>query len=105
MGYNEESGILAPVKSHMVYYYSGDKITNAKEFYEFSSNEKAAEAFKNKEKYSSRPESIKLNGKYIIYTFPTRQYENTSVEEIKSYFKGMYDNPYDVFEINETTEE
>lgn len=105
----DENDVLAPTKSHLVYYYSGDKITGVKYFYEFSSEDKAAEAFKglteNNEEYDGRPESIKLNGKYVIYTFPANQFEGTSVEDIKSYLEVIENTPEGTIEIDETTEE
>lgn len=84
----DDNVVVAPIKSHLVYYYSGDKITGVKYYYEFSSNEKALEAYNELKSNDDFNESeIALNGKYIIFTFPSSQYEGTTVEDVKSYMQ------------------
>lgn len=86
--YQEEGATIVPTKSHLVYYYSGDKITGVKYYYEFPSNEKATEAFNELNTNDDFDDNnYALSGKYIIFTFPTSQYENLTVEEIRSYLE------------------
>lgn len=83
MGTDEEDE-TAPVGAHLVYYYSGDTITDMKGYYEFKTEEAAKAAY---EFYSGNNEgeykSVELDGKYVILTANETDYEGLTATDVK----------------------
>lgn len=80
-----------PVKTHVVYYYSGDKITDAKIYYEFKNAEEAKDAYeigKEDETFSDY-KKLETDGKYVILTVKESEYKDTTVEEVKAQIEFM----------------
>lgn len=67
---------------HTVYYYDGDKITNARLFYEYYSEDDAKKAYEKLEP-NAYLEDKKLNGKFIMFKVNKVLYEDTTVTELK----------------------
>ena len=75
----------APIKTHIVYTYSGDKITGMFTYGEFKDEATAKNAFENYE--SVEDDSIKnvsLNGKYIVIESAEDEYKDLTPAEVKS---------------------
>ncbi len=84
-----------PVKSHLVYFYSGNDITSFKTYNEYANADtaqKAYEYYKNAD-FSSRYENIEVDGKYLILTNDKSDYEGTTANDIKQQIEliKMYD--------------
>lgn len=81
----EEGSDLNPLKSHAVYYYSGDTITGLKTYYEYKTEEAAKTIYDSlKDSVEESPaEKIELDGKYIVMTMPASDYENATATQIK----------------------
>lgn len=98
----------APVKTHMVYKYSGDDITDVKMYYEYEDSARAKAAYDAASKEEEASEIFKnasLNGKYIIITTDKSEYENLKASDIKKQielyemFKNMdFDESEDILE-------
>ncbi len=93
-----------PIKTYIVYYYSGDKITGVKQFYQFKSEEIA----KNFSKGINVDEmdwvnDIRVSGPYMIFELTSDQYEGTTVTELRETIEGYNfadeDNTEDTEEI------
>ena len=114
--YIDSSDEYAPLKSHMVYYYSGDKITGLKVYYEYSNADNAKTAYEAlKELNDSEPnfKDILIDGKYVILVSNESDYESLTASEVKQqidFMKSLQDldvddtDDYD-YEIEEDTEE
>lgn len=96
----DESSEYVPLKSHLVYYYSGDKITDMKAFYEFADENTAKSAFElYKEAGDGNFKEISLSGKYVIITANDSEYADYTASDIKSQiefnetFKNSKDGP------------
>ena len=71
--------------THIVYYYSGDKITGAKSFYEFADEATAKEAYNElKESAAEYADSSELKGKYIVITASDDDIKDITVDGVKS---------------------
>ena len=91
----DESSEFAPVKSHLVYYYSGDKITDMKAFYEFADEATAKLAYEAyKEAGEGNFKEISQSSKYVIITANDSEYEDYTASDVKSQieFKEMLEN-------------
>lgn len=80
----------APIKTHMVYYYSGDEVTGMTIYYEYLDEAAAKTAFE----YISKEEregvkETKLNGKYIEITSSEDQYSDMTSDEVKQNIEFM----------------
>lgn len=80
-----------PLKTHVVYFYSGDKITGAKTYYEYTDSTAAQSAFDYlKANYSDEDiKSFSIDGKYIIVTVPETEYQNLTASEVKEQIELM----------------
>lgn len=80
-----------PIKTHLVYFYSGDKITELKAYYEYADSATAKSAADYiKENYSDDEyEKISINGKYLIFTADESEYENLTAPEVKEQIELM----------------
>lgn len=81
---------LSLVKTHLVYKYSGDTITELKSYYEFANAEDAKAAFDEyKEAYAGSFKSAELNGKYIIFTANEEDYSDLTASDVKQQIEFM----------------
>ncbi len=83
-----QTGEYEPGTTYIVYYYSGDKITNARVYFKYGSDEEAREAYG----HVSLDDKIwayekQLNGKYIVFSLMRDQYANLTTE----YVRGIID--------------
>lgn len=83
-----ENTEYAPVITHIVYKYSGDKITDITSYLEFNDESTASSLLpKYKEIYDASDysgiKSISANGKYIVVVTAEDQYSDMSASQIK----------------------
>lgn len=109
---SSEDADSAPIKTHLVYYYSGDAVTGMKGFYEFANEATAKAAY---DYYNGNNngayKSVELNGKYVILTANEADYEGLTATEVKSQIDAIEQiknnpsaNTETVTEVEETTE-
>lgn len=78
----DESIWEAPI-THVVYYYSGDTLTGARAFYEYTTEAEAEEAFKHLE-LGDFANNKKISGKFVIFEVKDTRYNTMSVEELRN---------------------
>ncbi|MBR5647851.1 hypothetical protein IKW73_02870 [Candidatus Saccharibacteria bacterium] len=103
----DSSDEYTPLKTHIVYNYSGDSITGLKSYYEYSTTEAANTAYEaykalTEEEASSFAE-VKVDGKYLIITANKEDYENLSAAEVKEQIE-FYDSLKDM-DVEDYTED
>ncbi|MBR0431320.1 hypothetical protein IJJ05_03475 [Candidatus Saccharibacteria bacterium] len=85
-----------PIKSHLVYYYSGNEITSLKSYNEYADANTAKAAYEYYQNNVSNEDykNIELNGKYVILTANESEYEGTTANDIKQQLEliEMYKN-------------
>ncbi len=81
----------APVKTHIVYTYEGDKVTGLKSYYVYADADKAKTAFDKMKESAGEEESnsIELNGKYIIITAEEDVYKDLTASDVKQQIEFM----------------
>lgn len=80
----------APAKSHMVYYYSGDKVTGMSVFYEYGDEATAKLAYDHiDDDARAEAKEIKIRGKYIEVVMKEDSYSDSTPEEIKQQIEFM----------------
>ena len=85
-GSEEEDNAYAPLKSHLVYAYSGDEITGVKAYYEFADEATAKKAYDfYSENNDGAYKSVALEGKYVILEANESVYEDMSASDVKTY--------------------
>jgi hypothetical protein len=72
-----------PEITHVVYYYEGDKVVAVRAFYEYATEAEAEEAYKHLA-LGDFSDSKKTNGRFVVFDVKKSQYENTTVEELKT---------------------
>jgi hypothetical protein len=87
---------VTPVKTHIVYTYSGDTITGMSTYMEFTdeATAKAAlasyqEAYADTDASESGIASMSTNGKYLVIVATEDQYADTTVSEVKQYVEML----------------
>lgn len=90
MGF-EEGEEFTPVKTHVVYTYSGDEITSMKAYYEFADEATAKKAFDyyNSADTSEEFKEVALDGKYVILTANESEYEDLTASDVKQQIEFM----------------
>ncbi len=87
---DSEEAAFAPIKSHIVYTYSGDTITSLKTYYEYKDNDSAKAALDYmKEGMGEEDGQIEVNGKYIVITAPEEQYKDLTAADVKEQIDFM----------------
>ena len=74
----------SPVKTHVVYYYSGDAITGVTTYMEFADDATAKAAldlYKNADQTGIK--SLKTNGKYLVVEMTEDQYKDITTSYVK----------------------
>lgn len=87
---SETSDESAPLKTHLVYTYEGDKITGMKSYYVYADANTAKAAYDAmKEAGGEEAEGIELNGKYIIMTAEEDVYKDLTTSDVKQQIEFM----------------
>lgn len=80
----------APLKSHLVYTYSGDEVTGLKAYYEYADASAASAAY---EFYQANNDGsfkeVALDGKYLILTANEEEYEGLTASDVKQQIEFM----------------
>ena len=85
-----EDDDYAPIKTHMVYYYSGSEVTGMTIYYEYLDEAAAKEAYEHiKDEEHEGIKEIKLNGKYIEMVTTEDQYTGMTADEVKQNIEFM----------------
>lgn len=94
----------SPVKTHMVYFYSGDEITGLKMYYEFADEATAKAAYETyRAELPDEYTDIAVDGKYLILTADASQYEGTSADDIKQTVEFL--NTLNGMDLDDTSED
>lgn len=79
-----ENDEYTPLKTHLVYTYSGDTVTGMKTYYEYGDASSAKKAFDAlKEELGDEATAMEINGKYIIITADEESYKDTTASDVK----------------------
>lgn len=87
---DEEKTEITPIKTHLVYYYSGDAITGMTTYMEFADEataKSAIEAYKSIDQTGVK--SIYTNGKYIVVEMTEDQYAGVTASDVKQQIEFM----------------
>lgn len=85
----EGSDAYEPVKTHIVYTYSGDEITGMKTYGEFADADSAKAAFDAIKESGEDMTNYALDGKFIVITATADQYEGMTASDVKSQIEFM----------------
>ncbi|MBR3248977.1 hypothetical protein IKF89_03035 [Candidatus Saccharibacteria bacterium] len=79
-----------PVKTHLVYTYSGDDITGLKLYYEYADENTAKKALEEMKAAAGNElgEAV-IEGKYVIATAPEEQYKDLKAADVKAQIDFM----------------
>ena len=80
----------SPIKTHIVYYYSGDTITGVTTYMEFDNDATAKAAldlYKNADQTGVK--SLKTDGKYLVVEMTEDQYKDLTVSDVKQQVEFM----------------
>lgn len=109
---SEDSDDYTPLKTHIVYEYSGDSITGLKSYYEYKTEDLAKlsyEAYKAVgESDDSSFKSVEQDGKFVIITAKEDDYKSLTTEQIKQQvelYEKYSNGNYEEEETEDTTEE
>ena len=72
-----------PVKTHIVYTYSGDEITGAKTYEEYKDAASAQKAYDAYKEAGEDMSNVAVDGKYLIITATPDQYEGVTATDVK----------------------
>ncbi len=80
-----------PIKTHLVYTYSGDEITGLKAYYEYADNATAKVAAEYlKQNYDSDTQNkVTTDGKYVIFVASEEEYEDLTASDVKQQIEFM----------------
>ena len=81
---DDEADVYDPVKTHMVYTYSGEDVTGMKTYAEFADADTAKKAFDAIKESGEDMTNYAVEGKYIILTATPDQYEGMKASDVKS---------------------
>lgn len=84
--YLNEDEEYSPLESHMVYFYSGEKITGLTIYYEYADATTAKAAYDTLEAADafSAFKSVTLDGKYVVFVTNPSDYEELTASDVKS---------------------
>ena len=80
----------SPIKTHIVYYYSGDAITGVTTYMEFDNDATAKAAldlYKNADQTGVK--SLKTDGKYLVVEMTEDQYKDLTASDVKQQVEFM----------------
>lgn len=85
-----EGDEYTPIKTHLVYTYSGEEITGLKGYYEYADDAKAqAAANYLKENAADAYKEIAVEGKYVVVTSNEADYEGVTTSDVKQQIEFM----------------
>ena len=79
----------APVKTHIVYFYSDDEVTGAKYYYEFKDADSAKAALETIQNSLEDANAASVDGKYIIIVADESEYKDVTASEVKEQIEFM----------------
>lgn len=86
--FSAEEESFQPVESHLIYYYSGDTITDMKSYYEYANEADAKSAYEYyKANLQSEFQNIELDGKFLILTANPSDYEGITAYDVEEQIK------------------
>lgn len=87
----DDDSAYGAVKTHMVFFYSGDTITGLTFYYEFADDSVAASVYEEAKQSSEvdNLDKISLHGKYIAAIADESEYADTTVAEVKQMVELM----------------
>lgn len=101
---DEEEG--SATKVYYVFNHSGDKITGAAMYAEFENEDAAKAAFEEYKAENEDTTNVSVNGKYFIIKSEANEFEDYTLEDIKSIYEYDYeDEDEDYVEVDEYNEE
>ena len=86
-----DSDETSPLKTHLVYAYSGDKITGLKAYYEYADAAAAKKAYDILSAAGTNDsyKSISVSGKYVILEANEAEYEGITASQVKEQVELM----------------
>jgi len=81
-----------PIKTHLVYTYSGDEITGLKTYSVYKDSEAAQKAYKTFAEMGENMTNFTVDGKYLIMTATADQYNGITASDVKAqieYFESL----------------
>lgn len=83
-----------PEKVYMIYFYSGDEVTDLKVYYEYEDDATAKEAADyfnelNNEEEETQVEAVEANGNYVVITMAKELYEDMTADDAKEQVEFM----------------
>lgn len=86
---DEDEEAYAPLKTHLVYAYSGDEITGLKVYYEYADNASAKAAYDYIISSGEEAGEVEIDGKYVIITANAEEYEGLTASDVKQQVEFM----------------
>lgn len=86
---DEDEEAYAPVKTHLVYTYSGDEITGLKAYYEYADAASAKAAYDYILSSGEETGEVAIDGKYVIITAAPEEYEGLTASDVKQQVEFM----------------
>ncbi len=83
MELSEEEAAYTPLKTHVVYTYSGEEITGMKTYAEYADAAAAKSAYDAMKDAGEDMSNIAIDGKYLIVTATPDQYEGMKASDVK----------------------
>ena len=87
--FDEDEEAYAPIRTHMVYEYSGDEITGLKSYYEYADANAAKAAYDQMVAAGEELKGAEINGKYIVVTAEAEDYEGMTASDVKQQIEFM----------------
>ena len=87
--YDEEDAAYVPIKTHLVYNYSGDEITGLKTYAEYADEAAAKTAYQAMKDAGEDLTGVEINGKYLVQTATPDQYEGVTASDVKQQIELM----------------
>ena len=86
---SSEGSDINPVKTHIVYTYSGDQVTGMKTYGVFADNAAAQKAYNAIKDAGEDMTNYAVDGKYIVVTATEDQYKNITATDVKAQIEFM----------------
>lgn len=80
---DEEDGEYTPIRTHIVYTYSGDEITGMTTYAEYADNATAKAALDAMAEAGQEVDGIEVNGKYLVMVMDESAYEGVTAGDVK----------------------
>ena len=80
----EEDEEYTPLKTHIVYFYSGENITGVKNYYEYADEATAKSAYETMKTLDEfKDADLSIDGKFVIYKSPEKDYTGLTTSETR----------------------